>query len=208
MRSKYAVVLASGLLLSFGIPQARAQAPRSIFVTPIANAPFTAVVNVQRTRIQSDGTVLNLKSIRVISRNGQGVIYNEARPLLPATSSATPPVTSIHVYDPQTRANTFLDPQNKTAWRGTVEHPPSTVPPGLYATPSSTSLPASQFSKEEDLGTKMMEGVIAHGVRETQTIPAAQSSSGKEITVTDEYWYSDDLRLNLVVKHDDPAPEA
>lgn len=49
-----------------------------------------------------------------------------------------------------------------------------------------------------------MEGVSAHGVRETQTIPAANSSTGKEIVLTDEYWYSDDLHMNVMVKHSDP----
>jgi len=26
----------------------------------------------------------------------------------------------------------------------------------------------------------------------------------KEITITDEYWYSDELRINVVTKHSDP----
>jgi hypothetical protein len=49
-----------------------------------------------------------------------------------------------------------------------------------------------------------VEGVSAHGVRETQTIPAANSSTEKEIVLTDEYWYSDDLHMNVMVKHSDP----
>ena len=49
-----------------------------------------------------------------------------------------------------------------------------------------------------------MEGVTVHGVRETQIIPAAQNGTAKEVTVTDEYWYSDELRLNMLVKHNDP----
>ena len=35
-----------------------------------------------------------------------------------------------------------------------------------------------------------------------QTIPA--QDNGKPIVVTDEYWYSDDLRINLMIKHNDP----
>jgi hypothetical protein len=49
-----------------------------------------------------------------------------------------------------------------------------------------------------------MEGVPVHGVRETQIIPAENSGTGKEIVVSDEYWYSADLRINLVIKHSDP----
>jgi len=49
-----------------------------------------------------------------------------------------------------------------------------------------------------------MQGLSAHGVRHTQTIPAGTGGSGKDIVVSDEYWYSEDLRINLVLKHNDP----
>jgi len=49
-----------------------------------------------------------------------------------------------------------------------------------------------------------MDGVSAHGVRVIQTIPAASSGTGNEIVLTDEYWYADDLHMNVVVKHNDP----
>jgi hypothetical protein len=43
-----------------------------------------------------------------------------------------------------------------------------------------------------------------HGVRVTQTLTAAESGTGREVTVTNEYWYSEALRLNLATKHNDP----
>jgi hypothetical protein len=46
--------------------------------------------------------------------------------------------------------------------------------------------------------------VLARGVRETQIIPAESSDTSKEITITDEYWYSDELRINVAMKHSDP----
>lgn len=42
-----------------------------------------------------------------------------------------------------------------------------------------------------------------HGTRDTQTIPA-EANGGKEIAVVDEYWYSEDLRLNMLAIHKDP----
>ena len=48
-----------------------------------------------------------------------------------------------------------------------------------------------------------MEGVDVHGTRDTQTIPAVDNG-GKEVTVVDEYWYSEDLRLNMLTIHRDP----
>jgi len=48
------------------------------------------------------------------------------------------------------------------------------------------------------------EGVPVHGVRQTQTIPADASGTGRNIVVTDEYWYSEELRINMLIKHNDP----
>ena len=60
------------------------------------------------------------------------------------------------------------------------------------------------ITKQEDLGTQNIGGISAHGVRQIQTIPAASSGTGNEIVLTDEYWYADDLHMNVVVKHNDP----
>jgi hypothetical protein len=57
---------------------------------------------------------------------------------------------------------------------------------------------------EEDLGTQSMENVSVHGTRRSTTVPGAASGTGKPVVVTDETWYSDELRLNMLVKHDDP----
>ena len=41
-------------------------------------------------------------------------------------------------------------------------------------------------------------------MRQTRTLPAASTGAGKDIIVTDEYWYSDELHLNMLTKHSDP----
>jgi hypothetical protein len=110
----------------------------------------------------------------------------------------------IHLYDPQTRISTMINFNQRTFGTATVNRPPETVPPGLLYASTANSVPQNPFTKEEDLGVHEMEGVPVHGVREIQTIPADGSGAGKEIVVTDEYWYSEDLRINLVIKHSDP----
>jgi hypothetical protein len=49
-----------------------------------------------------------------------------------------------------------------------------------------------------------MENVSVHGARRSTTVPAAASGTGKPVVVTDESWYSEELHLNLLIKHDDP----
>ncbi len=195
---------ASVLAAFTAVPCVSAQGP-DIFVTPVPKAPFSAVIDVQRSMVQPNGAVIQVKSIREIGRDSKGRIHNEARELIPVSSHDTPRVRRIHLYDPQNRMSVMVDPNAKTFWTTIVNHPPSTVPPALQeASPTGNALPANDFTRKEDLGTSGMEGMTVHGVRETQTIPAEASGTGHEVVVVDEYWYSEDLRINMLIKHNDP----
>jgi hypothetical protein len=187
------------LVLFSASPAAMAQGP-DVFVTPIPNAPFSAVIHVDRSFVQNDGSIIARKTVRSIARDSRGRIRNEYRTLLPVESAQTPQVLSVLIYDPQTRTSTTLFPQQQIFRSGSVSRPPETVPPGLLG----RGTPANDFAKEEDLGIHDTGGVMAHGIREIQTIPADQSGTGKEIVITDEFWYSDDLRINVLIKHNDP----
>jgi hypothetical protein len=183
----------------------RAQNTSGIFLTPVPGAPFSGVIVVERTVAPRDGApALDLKTVRDVARDSQGRVYNVFRQLVSTSDSSPPPVVRIHFYDPQTRTYTYLYPQQKTYTTGTVNHPPAAEPADLIASPAGNNKSLNEFTKEEDLGTQSIGGVSAHGVRAIQTIPAASSNTGNEIVLTDEYWYSEDLRMNVVVKHDDP----
>jgi hypothetical protein len=212
MRSRFSVSAVSWVLLlviTAAVSDASAQARLDVFVTPIPNAPFSGTINVERSTVLRDGSIARFKTIRNIHRDSRGRIYNESRGLLPASSTDTPQVVSIHLYDPQTRVSTVLNPRLRTFWTSTVNRPPETVPPVfLNASPTGNSLPQNEFTREEDLGTQEIEGLVVHGIRETQTIPAESGGTAKEIVITDEYWYSADLRINMVIKHSDPRTGA
>jgi hypothetical protein len=211
MRARLSLLFLCSLLFLMVIlvPASAAQDGPDIFVTPVPNAPFHAFVDVQRSVVQRDGSVQDFKTYREIGRDRHGRIHNEARKLIKASSNKEPGLLSVHLYDPQTRISTMIDPASQTFWTRTVNHPPSTVPPSIrFAAPASNGAPPNEFTKEEDLGMREIEGVPAHGVRETQVIPAEASETGKEILITDEYWYSEDLRINLIVQHNDPRTES
>jgi hypothetical protein len=193
------------LAVAVSIPGASAQDGPDIFVTPVPNLPFSGVVNVERSVVLRNGSVAELKTFRNIGRDSRGRIHNESRTQVPASAADAPKVLHIHLYDPQTRISTTINPAEKTFWAKTVNHPPSTVPPTIrYASPAGEGVPQSEFTREEDLGVRDMEGVQVRGIRQTQIIPAESSETGKEIVIADEHWYSEDLRINLMIKHSDP----
>lgn len=167
-----------------------------VFVTPVANVPFSATAELESVQILADGSSVEKKTINNIARDSAGRIYNERRRMVPSSFTGTPEVDQSHIYDPETRLNTFLDPATQIAHQSVLTKP--LAAPALVARVNSRSV------QEEDLGSDIMENVAVRGTRRTRTISAQSSGTGQAVVVIDEYWYSDDLHLNMLVKHDDP----
>ena len=198
-----ALTVATRLALAALIPVAAAQT-RGVFVTPIPNVPLLAVVNTQSSEILPDGTTLNRKTLSAIARDGQGRIFNERRPLIPASETATPPIISIHVYDPQTRISIFIDPQSHVAWQSTLNRPPSAVPPEVGSIPLAGSTLRQPVYQRRKIWARAGWRAWMFMEPATHRPSRRKTNGGKEVTVVDEYWYSEDLRLNMLAIHKDP----
>lgn len=173
-----------------------------VFVTPVPNVPLTAVAEVQSVQVLDDGSSVSRKTFNNIARDSQGRIYNERRALVPESNNDTPELISFHIYDPTTQLNTFLEVDTHLARQAVrLETAPALALAQSWASVVPVNRPGYQ---EQDLGTESMENTVVHGVRKTRTISATASGTGKPIVVVDEYWYSDELHLNMLVKHDDP----
>jgi hypothetical protein len=59
-------------------------------------------------------------------------------------------------------------------------------------------------SAAEDLGEQVIEGVLAHGTRRTQTIPAGALGNERPIQIVAEQWYSPDLETVVSSRNYDP----
>ena len=175
-----------------------------VFVTPVAGAPFSAVVQLESTQVLPDGTSTTKKSINNIARDSRGRIYNERRPLLPSSFTGTPPVLSSLIFDPETRLSTSLDSYTHLARQRTVPAPQTAAGAPGAASPAPSASTDNPLFRQEDLGSNTMEYVAVHGARQTRTIPAAATGASKDIIVVDEYWYSEELHMNMLTKHDDP----
>lgn len=63
---------------------------------------------------------------------------------------------------------------------------------------------AKPDAKEEDLGTSIVEGVMAKGTRTRVTIAAGQIGNDRPIETVTETWYSPDLQMTVLSKTSDP----
>jgi hypothetical protein len=169
-----------------------------IFVTPVPNAPFSAKVDIVSQEKLPDGSLNIRTSTAHVARQSSGRIYNELRALEPSSFKGDPPLLSAHIYDPTTRLNIFLNPNSRLARESIFQRPPAPPPnsvPGRIDDPS---------VKEEELGTQSIGTTLLRGIRKSRTVPADQSGTGKQIVIVDEYWYSPDLSIYLIIKHNDP----
>ncbi len=171
-----------------------------VYVTPVPNAPFTANVEIISHQKLPNGTENVRTTTNFIARDSSGRIYNERRQLVPVTFKGQPILLSAHIYDPATRLNIYYEPATRIARESVSLHPPVAPPnsvPGLRR-------PSDPNYKEIDLGDQSIDGTTLHGIEKQRIIPAPLSTTGETITITDEYWYSPDLSVYLIVKHNDP----
>ena len=173
-----------------------------VFVTPIPSAPFSGTVEIVSKELLPDGSTRTRQTVNHIARNSAGIIYNERRMLMPPAFRGEPGLLSSHIYDPQTRLSTFLDPRTHLARQILLKQAPQNVennaPQTLVRAARGPNVTVT------DLGTETVAGLLLHGTRKERIVPASLSGTGKEITITDDYWLSDELDVYLIVRHNDP----
>jgi hypothetical protein len=59
-------------------------------------------------------------------------------------------------------------------------------------------------ANRESLGEQTVEGVTATGTRTTTTIAAGAVGNEQPITIVSEQWYSSELQMLVLTKHNDP----
>jgi hypothetical protein len=171
-----------------------------IYVTPIPNVPFSADVEIVSHVKLDNGTETIRTTTAKVARLSSGKIRNEQRQMLPVTLKVEPALLSAHIYDPQTRKSTFLNPATHIAREMILAQPPR---------PDTNSIPQRAPSnnpnyREEDLGMQEMNGLQLTGIRKVRIIPAQVSTTGNEVVITDEYWYSPVLQIYMMISHKDP----
>ena len=170
-------------------------APRTtvpgISIPEVPRAPFSATLVLESQRIWPDGSSQIRRTINLIARDAQGRTHNETRRLMPEYFHGSPELMSVRIFDPLTHIRIVYDPALHIARRQFVPKEPST-----------TALPNPSVGIQ-DLGTTTLNGLQARGTRRTEIVPDYKSETGETVKIEDETWYSQDLHLNLLIRHSD-----
>ena len=202
------------------------------FVTPDTNferavvrgLPFSGDAVIEHVQRLGDGNRLVRKSTSRLFRDSAGRTRREhlqTRGGGAATPDGQEP-RLIRIADPVAQVEYLVD----TA-RGTLRK--THVPPGLAEArrraggtegsfgvlmPTSTAhrrmaegeqaAPMPPAPKREKLEPQSIEGLMAEGTRTTVTIPAGEFDNEQPLEITHEQWYSPELRMVILLKHNDP----
>jgi hypothetical protein len=167
-----------------------------------------------------DGNYIRGEIHTIAARDSNGRTRNEQPMMCHLGEDGKPAlVKMINVGDP--KARTYLHWQ-EGAMPGMITEKNATLtrmnllpaaPPPPKLTPEEIAArrkaaearqPAQSEFKREDLGTRTIAGVEAHGTRTTRTIPPGEEGNELPLVVVDESWMSKDLGQLMMMIHDDP----
>jgi len=204
------------------------------FVTPDTNfdrtlvkgSPFSAEATTEHVQRLGDGNRLVRKSSARLFRDSSGRTRREHALARGGAAGVLAPDGQeprlIVINDPVSGVEYLVD-----TLRGSVRK--RRVPPGIaeararamagtdssYGVLMPTSAahrrmaqgegaPPPPAPKKEKLGAQEIEGLMAEGTRVTVTIPAGEFDNEQPLEITHEQWYSAELGMVVLLKHNDP----
>jgi TonB family protein len=167
-------------------------------IPALPGLPFSAKVELEFVNQLQDGTLISHKTYNLDARDSRGRTHNEARKWINPTEGADPSLIRIELYDPYTKTRSTLYPPTKTARQWNVNTPVNT------ATPSTPLASVKPETSRENIGSDTIEGLPVRGTRVSQTYSPGALGNDRPLTIVTEYWFSQDLRINLLTKRTDP----
>jgi hypothetical protein len=170
--------------------------------SPKVGAPYVATVTTTHDQTRPDGTVIHGSVTTYQARDAAGREWQKrSLGCQPGPDGVRRPVIQTLVYDPVTGATISWE-EDDPAKALRVSHVRPRVPRPPVATDESKEAAARRGLEEmgihtEDLGTKKIDGVMAHGTRTVQTVPV-QAGIDKPIQILKERWLAKDLDLEML----------
>lgn len=182
------------------------QTLQSIYIPPLLNAPFTAIVHTQWIRPLPEGGTYTMVNQRRVARDGRGRIYDERWLLVPKDGDLKSQMNVIQIADPSrhTMYNCFTLVQphrcNLLAFResSTAVYKPDVRPSGPMPNGKGTQT-------HEDLGSRTIADVETTGTRDTVTINPGVYGNDRAYSNIREFWYAPSLGINLLSEVSNPT---
>ena len=208
MRKSFAVLLSLSLCIASRPAQAQQHDPDGqttthtpgVEVLPLPNLPFTGSDTITWKRLLADGSSTITYETATIVRDSQGRLYRERHSF--TSSPDIDPKQTLREFafrDPTARTNTICNPGLHqcviTSYSPPHERPLSPVGPFDNG---------RRLLTRDNLGTQIIDGLSAVGSLETITIAPGTIGNDHELKSTTEFWYSSDLKTNLLVIRKDP----
>jgi hypothetical protein len=176
---------------------------QSIYIPPLHNAPFSAIVHTEWAKPLAGGGTSTLVNQRKVIRDRDGRIYQERWLLVPKNGKFESAMNLLQIYDPNQHTGYdcfMLGPQkgycDLQSFAGLVRKE-AALPVGR--------LPGNAGSRtHEDLGVRMIDGVETTGSRDTTTVNAGAMGNDQPMKIVREYWHSSQLGVNLISILSDP----
>jgi len=170
-----------------------------IDVLPYPNLPFSGTDTIVETRpIEGGGAIINALTARVV-RDSQGRIYRERHHFAPQGTDPQKTLYQFYILDPATSTQTDCTiATHQCVING--YHPQLSVwlmPPGPFDQ-------GRQLLVRDSLGEHPIGDLNTIGTRETITVSPGTYGNDRPLTLTREFWYSPDLKTNLVVTRSGP----
>ena len=178
----------------------------------VSNAPYSATFTDTRTEKLQDGSVLTHTNVRTVARDTQGRLREEItfEPRRGAKGAAAARKTEVVVFDPVAQTVTRWNNENKIAHVMSLPQGGHRSPgfgPGHEGGPEAGPRPAG-FERpgreregvsfaSTDLGYKTMDGLSLSGRKVTRTIAPGVMGNDKEIVISHESWFSNDLKVMI-----------
>lgn len=182
------------------------QVLESIVIPPKANAPFLATLHTDWVRGSRESGTITLANARRIARDASGRIYQERWILVPKNGNAKSRMNAIQISDPNAHTlytcMLLVTPKVCTL---TYYLPSTSTVYNVTGVPAGPLPNDAGHVTREDLGQQLILGVDTAGTRETVTYNPGVIGNDQKIDLTREYWYADQLGINLLSQRTDPS---
>jgi hypothetical protein len=146
---------------------------QSIDIPTITNAPFSAVVITEWTRVMPDGSTALMKNHRTVARDSVGRVFEERRYFSPDGDKQATMLSEMDYKDPTLHQWIMCNARTRVCSVYTHNWPTNLS----QARPPQPAAGSANGTKWEDLGRKVIDGVDVVGSHEVMTIPGVRSGT-------------------------------